>query len=613
MLKTKKKNITVFISLTMVLFMILTACNNPAETPPAGNQKTAPAVSDPGSKDTFTVSLNIESIENLIGNPFVSPGIPFSHFLYDNLFDYAPFPRDTFISALGESFEEKGNDLVVKLKKDVKWCDGKPFTSKDVLSSFHIALINNATVWTYVDKVEAPDDYTVIFKWGKQGPVLKQMALETQINAPYHIYGKWSDQGAALISKRDANGKLDKASDEQRLKIREDLFTFKPKITEAVGTGAFVVENTTSSEVMMKKREDAWASKNIKFNKLVVMRYTNLEAYVPNAIAGKYDGEQAGTPLDVYEQIKKARPDMKTFFVPSGQQPTMVFNTSKYPVNDPLVRKAIAYLIDAKSILPVLEVGTSEPDTYISGMVPSFRNIWFSKDFLSKLTNYSHNATKAEELLKKAGWQKGSDGFWRDSKGQLVQLEVSSMNNWPTFFLGGDALVNQMNQFGLKAQFKPMEYGAYNEYLKNGQHTIGMQFVGSISYGHPWGAYKHIYRDNMVQTGLKDPKDTSSAVPSLKVQINTGETVDVYQLVDQLFYTIDKNEQSKIVEKLALATNEFVPIVTIGEKTVPYKLYHTDNKITGYPQDPKDPCWYGGSTAPVFSKLLKYGKMDVKK
>jgi peptide/nickel transport system substrate-binding protein len=363
---------------------------------------------------------------------------------------------------------------------------------------------------------------------------------------------------------------------------------------------------------MLKKNTEAWCASNVKFSKLVVMRYTTLEAYTPNAIAGKYDGEQAGTPSDIYEQIKKARPDMKTFFVPGGAQPAMIFNTSKYPVSDPLVRKAIAYMLDIPSLLPTLEVGTKEPDPYVTGIVPSFRDIWFDKSFLSKLTNYSYNPDKATELLKQAGWSKGSDGFWRDGKGQLVQIEVSSMNNWPTFFLGGDAIVNQMNQFGLKAQFKPMEYGAYNNYLKNGEHTIGLNFAGNIAYGHPWGSYKDIYRDKVVLTGLKDPKDTSSALPDLKIKLASGETVSPYALIDQLFYTMDQGEQKKILEQLAQATNEFLPIMPIGEKTVPYKLYHTDTKFKGYPEDPKDPYWYGGSTAPVFGKLIKNGKIDLK-
>lgn len=614
MFKTRKKKLIILLSLIMTTILFFIGCGNPVETAvPSDKQNQSVSSKEVGDKDSFTITYNIEAIEALVGNPFVTPGTGVNDFVYDPLFDYSPLPKDTFLPALGESFEEKGNKLTVKLKKDVRWSDGKPFTSKDVITTMNISFINNGTIWSYLDKVEAPDDYTVVFTWRTEGPILKQMALGASINAPNHIYGKWGDQAIPLMSKRDANGKLDKASDEQRLKIREDLFTYKPKITEIVGTGGWVVENTTSSEILLKKRSDAWCSNNIKFNRLIVIRHTTPEVSTANAIAGKFDGDQLGYTPDVFDQLKKARPDMKVFWVPYGGQPAMFFNTSKYPVNDPLVRKAIAYILDLDAIKPVFEVGVTDADSYVTGVAPSFRDLWLKKDFLAKLTNYKHNNSKAEELLKKAGWKKGSDGFWRDSKDQLVQIEFASMNNWPLFFLGGDAIVNQLNQFGLKAVFKPMEYAAYNAYVKNGEHTVGFQFVGNISYGHPWGSYKNIYKDNMVQIGLKDPKSTSSSTSELKVKIGSGETIDVYETIDKLFYTIDRNEQVKLIEKLAQATNELMPILPIGEKTVPYKLYHTDTKITGYPTDPTDPHWFGGSTGPVYTKLLKYGKVDVKK
>ncbi len=624
MFKIKWRKISQFISLVTALVFIITACGNPVADTKGGpatagisggsNTVSAPSgASGESPKDTFVVSENIGSIETLVANPFISPGIPFAKYMWDSLFEYAPFPKDTYIPLIGESFEEKGNDLIVKLKKGVKWSDGKPFTSKDVISSYNLAFITNNVIWNYLGKIEAPDENTVVFTWRKQGPMLKQMAFEVLINAPYSVYGKWSDQATPLIAKLDASGKLDKDTDDQRIKVREDLFTFKPKITDAVCVSAYKVDNTTSSEVLLKKRSDSWCASNVKFEKLIVMRYTTLDAYVPNAITGKYDGEQHGSPPDVFEQIKKAQADMKLFWVPRGSQPAMFFNTSKYPVNDVRVRKAIAYAINLKDIQPVLEPGTLDNDPYLCGMVPSFRELWVSKDATSKMQNYSYNRKKAEDLLTEAGWKKGSDGFYRDDKGQLVQIEFASMNNWPIFFLGGDAIVNQMNQFGIKSQFKAMEFAAYNDYLKAGQHTIGFQFLGNIAYGHGWGAYKHLYKDNVVWVGLKDPKDNSAAYPDFKVKIGTGETVDVYKLIDEVFYTNEKNDQIKIIDKLALATNEFVPFYPIGEKTTPFKVYHTRTKLTGYPEDPKDPIWFGGSSTDSFSKLLKLGKMDVKK
>ena len=45
------------------------------------------------------------------------------------------------------------------------------------------------------------------------------------------------------------------------------------------------------------------------------------------------------------------------------------------------------------------------------------------------------------------------------------------MNSWPIFFLGGDAFVQQLNAFGIKSVFKPMDLAAYWDYINNGEQV----------------------------------------------------------------------------------------------------------------------------------------------
>ena len=70
--------------------------------------------------------------------------------------------------------------------------------------------------------------------------------------------------------------------------------------------------------------------------------------------------------------------------------------------------------IDFKSVLPILEPGTLDPDTKMTGLVPSFRDRWVSKETLAKMQDYSFNKAKAEELLKSIGWKRGADKMWQD-------------------------------------------------------------------------------------------------------------------------------------------------------------------------------------------------------
>lgn len=618
----------ILFAMLLIGVLLVTACAAPAPAPaapkaeapkaagtaaPAAAATAAPAAAKAAApaagKAVFTSSANLQPPEALTGNPFVPPGIDAAQrYVWDPLFDYVPIPKDNYIPMLGESFKEEGNKLTVNLRKDVKWTDGKPFTSKDVLSTYKLYFVNNHVVWRYLDKIEAPDDNTVVFTWrSKPSPVLKPMLFEINVNAPYHIYGKWADKVDPLLAKRDASGNLDEAANKERNVLREDLFAFKPAVTDIVGTGPFKVANVTTSDMLLEKKDNAWSSPNVKFDQFDMMRYVGQEAYITNAVSGKYSGEQHGMPPDVFEQLKKAQPDMKVMWSWSGSQPGVEFNMLKPPLDNPLVRKAIVTALDIPSVNPIMEPGTFVQDSKVTGLVPTFRDRWMSKEAVDKLTDYSFNKAKAEDYLKQAGWKKGSDGFYRDAKGELVTLEISSMNSWPIFFLGGDAFAQQLNAFGLKTVFKPMELAAYWQYIDTGQHQIAMDFRGNIgAYGHPWGAYKNLYRDHPIRLGMVDAKAAAGANYEVKVKLPSGETVDALALTDQLFYATDEKEAKAIIEKLAAATNELVPFFAMGEKAEPIKIYAPEKKITGFPGE-NEPYWFQGLNS--YARLMKTGKI----
>ena len=178
----------ILFAMLLIVVLLVTACAAPAPAPaaPKAAATTAPAAAATAApaaakapapaagKAVFTSSANLQPPEALTGNPFVPPGIDAAQrYVWDPLFDYVPIPKDNYIPMLGESYKEEGNKLTVNLRKDVKWTDGKPFTSKDVLSTYKLYFVNNHVVWRYLDKIEAPDDNTVVFTWrSKPSPVL---------------------------------------------------------------------------------------------------------------------------------------------------------------------------------------------------------------------------------------------------------------------------------------------------------------------------------------------------------------------------------------------------------------------------------------------------------
>src|SRR6202045_1182770 len=112
--------------------------------------------------------------------------------IYEGLLRYSPKLEP--LPGLAESWNisEDGKIYTFHLRKGVTWHDGKPFTSADVL--FSIDFLNRThpggrANMVQVDKVEAPDDTTVVFTLKQPfGPFLGIFEVGSLPMIPKHIY-----------------------------------------------------------------------------------------------------------------------------------------------------------------------------------------------------------------------------------------------------------------------------------------------------------------------------------------------------------------------------------------------------------------------------------------
>src|SRR6266403_2009194 len=111
---------------------------------------------------------------------------------FNNLVYFDPFKpiesTETIIGDLAEkwSWQDNYRNLVFFLRKNVKWHDGKPFTSADVKYTFDVAREAPETTarfrlsarkewWTNIASIEAPEPYTVVFHLKRPQPSLLLM------------------------------------------------------------------------------------------------------------------------------------------------------------------------------------------------------------------------------------------------------------------------------------------------------------------------------------------------------------------------------------------------------------------------------------------------------
>jgi len=143
--------------------------------------------------------------------------------------------KQAFVPMLAESYEVSADGLTYtfKLRKNVKWHDGKPFTAADVMATWKIIMNQdfgafNMLGWEKITDMQTPDDFTVIMKTAEK-------------YAPFLSY-----VGTGIISPKH---KIDEGLD----KFKQD-FGRKP-----IGTGPFMLSKWDASQAIeLTKNKDYW-------------------------------------------------------------------------------------------------------------------------------------------------------------------------------------------------------------------------------------------------------------------------------------------------------------------------------------------------------------------
>lgn len=277
---------------------------------------------------------------------------------------------------LADSYEpsEDGLTYTFKLKSDVTFHNGDPFTAKDVVYTFNWIMDEaNASTrlanFELVSSVEAPDDTTVVI-------TLSEADVTFMVNvATTFIY-----------------------PEAYHSEIGENEFKVAP-----VGTGAFKFgELNPQQRVRLDAYEDYYRGR------------ANLDSFqvdvVPEA-AGRMSALETGQAdnsmwgLNAEDNTKLKESGNFTIFE------TLQVATNHFPLNnthpflkEKEVRQALMWALDRQAFADEIFLGQAKVATSnLSPAVEAFYN--------PDVAQYSYDPDKAKEILDAAGWVEGSDGI----------------------------------------------------------------------------------------------------------------------------------------------------------------------------------------------------------
>jgi len=311
-----------------------------------------------------------------------------------------------------------GMSVTWKLKKNVAWHDGQPFTADDVVFTWEYVMdpaTAAVTIGPYqnIVKIDKLDSHTV--KVGFKSPTPFWAAAfcgaATGPIIPKHLFQAFKGD-----------------------KSREAPTNLKP-----VGTGPFKFVDFKPGDIVRGEINPNYHIPNRPFFDQIEMKGGGDAVGAARAViqTGEYDFawnmQVEDDQLKRFEQGGKGRVEITS----GGNIEHIQVNTTdpwtevdgerssaktKHPtLSDPAVRQALNLLVDRASV---------QEEIYGRTGIATANFLNAPSRFVSKNTKFEFNVDKANQILESAGWKKGSDGI-RAKDGKKLKFVYQTSINGP--------------------------------------------------------------------------------------------------------------------------------------------------------------------------------------
>lgn len=379
----KTKQFSVLIACLLVVALFLGGCGPEGEM---GN-------GDDGLGNDNTIIYGITG-DPVIFNPILSTGGP-AGIIIERVYNGLLKPNENLemVGDLAESWSFSDDGLVwtFKLKEGVTFHDGTPFTSADVKYTYDAIKHPDyqgvrATDFKHIEKVEAPDDYTVVITLNMPfAPLLTKLSMGI---LPKHIFETTS---IADMKQNPAN-------------------------MEPIGTGPYKYKEWEQGQHIILEANDDYFGEGPYIDQVIVKFYQDEQIMLAALEKGDIDYMES-IPIDHVDRIKEQYSDRYDIReVPYNGYRYIGLKQTHPILKDIRVRKALMYGLNRNQIVEELFHGYG---TVLNSNIPPVS--WAYAE--GELEEYEYNPEKAKELLEEAGWKEGADGI-REKDGEKLTFTV---------------------------------------------------------------------------------------------------------------------------------------------------------------------------------------------
>ena len=370
-----------------------------------------------------------------------------------------------------------GLTWTLKLREDVQFSDGTPFTAADVVFSFQAL---------YDPKVNSAIGSSLRIK-GKP-LVVRAMDSHTVVVVLPAPYGP----GISLLDAVPIfpSHKLKAALDAGKF---QDAWGLTTPLTDIVGMGPFVLTEYVSGQRLVLTRNPRFWLKDSRgrqlpyLDQIVIQFSADQNADVLRLQSGdldvmysavRFEDLSALRKLEAQGQVKLATagvsiaPDLLWFNLAPGSAPAR----QRPWLQSEGLRKAISMAVDRQDLVNRVFLGEAVP---IAGPITPGHGEWYAPDAVRPV--FDRDA--ARRALATAGLtDKNNDGMVDDAAGKTARFEIFTAKGSTVRERSAQVIKEQLRQIGLQAEVVPMEQRSMIEAWSKGEYDAIYFSIDSDSF-----------------------------------------------------------------------------------------------------------------------------------
>ena len=449
------------------------ACGSSSSTGTSGSKSSA--------SGTLTMESSPESTITQAFNPFIATqaiwGMGADGLIYEPLlqFDIAAPPKYYPWLATSYQWSNGGKTVTFTIRQGVKFSNGTPMTPADVAFTYNLVKNNKAInlAGLAISSVSTSGN-TVTLTF----PAAQYTNLQSIAGVPILPQSIWSKVGNPATY-ADAN---------------------------PVGTGPYKLKTFTPQGFTLTKNTGYWQASLAKVGNVYFPVYTSNTGALSALFNDQIDWTGNFIPGLQKDFVAKS-PAYHHYWEAPGSSNAFIPNLNKWPTNQLAVRKAISLAVNRSVLASEGEAGLENPVLNASGITLPTYSAW-SAPVASDTVSATGNAAAAQNVLKAAGYTKGSNGFYQKG-GKTVSVTLISPSAYTDYAEVGSIAAQELKNAGIDANFQGISVNAWNQDMATGNFTLAEHWSnGGVT---PYNLY-----DNWLDSALSSPTAATGDYEGLK-------------------------------------------------------------------------------------------------